>query len=181
MGDLIDSEVIVDILRRVTTDVLSTMLSLEARAEEAYTEHHAPGGSGGVMSFVGLTGAECVGTGSLHCESEAACRLASRFLMSEFESVDDEVLDAFGELANMIVGNFKNEVEQHMGPMGLSVPTVIHGRNFTTRSLGREEWTVVPFLCGGDRLSVKICLKPKEAAAGRSFRLGERQEFILGH
>jgi chemotaxis protein CheX len=180
MGDLIDSEVIIDILRRVTSDVLSTMLNVEARTEEPYTEHHAPNGSGGVMSFVGLTGTECVGTGSLQCESDAACRLASLFLMSEFEAVDDEVLDAFGELANMIVGNFKNEAEQHMGPMALSVPTVIHGKNFTTRSLGQEEWTVVPFLCGDDRLSVKICLKPK-AAVGPSLRAGERQEFILGH
>ena len=117
--------------------------------------------------------------GRLPCPSAVACRLASRFLMSEFDSVDDEVLDAFGELTNMIIGNFKTEVEHHLGPMGLSIPTVIYGRNFSTRSLGREEWTVVPFRCGEDHLNVKVCLKRREIPTV-PVRHGEKQEFILG-
>ncbi len=177
MPVLIDREVIVAVIRRVTQEVLSTMLDVEAQTLEAYTEHQAPAKSEGVASFVGLAGAEYAGTGSLHCGSDTACWLASRFLMAEYKSVDDEVLDAFGELANMIVGNFKNEIEQHTGPLGLSVPTVIYGRNFSTRSLSREEWTVLPFQCGAETLTVKVCLKPKEA--GRAPRHGERQEFIL--
>lgn len=53
-------------------------------------------------------------------------------------------MDAFGELTNIIIGNLKNELEHHTGPMGLSVPTVIHGKNLTARSDGREEWAVAP-------------------------------------
>jgi chemotaxis protein CheX len=180
MGDLIDQKTIVEMLRRATGEVLTTMLNMEPRVEEAYTEHPAQGSSQGVVSFVGLAGSQCVGAGSLHCSSEAACRLASRLLMSELEAVDDEVLDAFGELTNMIIGNFKNDVEERMGPMGLSIPTVIFGRNFSTRSLGREDWTVVPFLCGGDLLNVKACLKLKEVTA-LFVRHGDKQEFVKGY
>ena len=155
---------IVDIVRRVTHDVLSTMLSVDAEAGEPYTERQAPGSSDGVVSFVGLAGGACVGTGSLQCDSGAACRLASRFLMADYDAVDEEVLDAFGELTNMIIGNLKNEVELHVGPMGLSIPTVIHGQNFNARSLGHEDWTVVPFRSGDDCLNVKVCLKSKPLA-----------------
>jgi chemotaxis protein CheX len=176
---LIDQNVTADILRRVTSDVISTMLDLPVNAGEHYTETQPPERSEGIVSFVGLAGGECAGTGSLHCGSDAACRFASQFLMSELSAVDDEVLDAFGELTNMIIGNFKNEIELHTGPMGLSIPTVIHGRNFSTRSLGRDEWTVVPFQCGDDRLNVKVCLKTRQTQAPAPHH-GDRHELVLG-
>jgi len=36
--------------------------------------------------------------------------------MSEFASVDQGVLDAIGEVTNMIIGNFKNSLESEIGP-----------------------------------------------------------------
>jgi CheY-specific phosphatase CheX len=45
------------------------------------------------------------------------------------------VLDAFAELIDMIIGNVKTALEEHLGPMGMSVPTVVHGKNFTTRTV----------------------------------------------
>ena len=66
-------------------------------------------------------------------------------MMSEYSSVTDEVLDAVAELTNMIIGNLKTALEEHLGPMGLSIPTVIHGRNFTSRTVGTQDWTIVPF------------------------------------
>ena len=167
MSKVPDQEVIVDMLRRVTKEVFSTMLSLEVLADEAYTELQAQSGAEGVVSFIGLAG-KCAGTCSLRCSSEGACRLASSFLMTEFESVNEEVLDAVAELTNMIIGNFKNQLEDRLGPMALSIPSVIHAHNFATGSLGREEWTVVPFQWNGNRLEIKVCLKDTEGKTGRS-------------
>jgi chemotaxis protein CheX len=163
---------IVDMVRSSTTEVCSMMLNLNMACEEAYTETQPPGGTEGVVSFIGLAGKRA-GTGSLHCSSDVACRLASSFLMAEFESVNEEVLDAFGELTNMVIGSLKNHLENHLGPMGLSIPTVIYGRNFNTRSLSHDEWTVVPFLWDGGQLNVKVCLKETEDGE-RSGRHGSR-------
>lgn len=175
MVELISQDVLVDLLHRVTGEVLSTMLALEARPGEAYVEHQ-PGHAAGVVSFVGLAGSDCVGTGSLQCESAVACQLASRFLMSEFESIDENVLDALGELTNMIIGNFKNEAEKLVGPLALSIPTVVYGLNFSTRSPGHEDWTVVPFVWDdGSQLNVKLCLKARKTG-GSQARLAEKQE-----
>jgi chemotaxis protein CheX len=99
--------------------------------------------------------------------------------MTEFTAVNEEVLDAFGELTNMIIGSFKTELESIAGPMGLSIPTVIYGRNFTTRSLGHEEWVVVPFDCAGHKMEVKVCLKAQNAGTDGS-RQSSKPQFILG-
>jgi chemotaxis protein CheX len=177
--DLIGQEALIDILHKVTGEVLSTMLNLCAHPEPAYTDHQ-PAQSSGVLSFVGLAGGACAGTGSLHCDSTVACQLASRFLMSEFDSVDDEVLDAFGELTNMIVGNFKNEIERYLGTMALSIPTVVYGRNFSTRSPGHEEWTVVPFMWDDSLLNVRVSFSERKTGPSQSHaRSGGQQEFIL--
>jgi chemotaxis protein CheX len=164
MADRLEPEQLYQIIRRATEEVFTTMLALEVKAGEPYVEQAAPGNFAGVVAFIGLTGA-WAGTGSVSCGSPFACRLSSCFLMTEFPAVDEQVLDAMGELTNMIIGNVKNEVEERLGPMGMSIPTVIHGHNFSARSVGRDEWTVVPFWSGEDRLNVKICLTPKGQTA----------------
>jgi chemotaxis protein CheX len=175
ISEALDQQVIASIVRDVTVEVFTTMLGVEVVAGDLFTEGHASDGTEGVMSFVGMAG-KCSGAGSLRCSSEAACRLASVFLMSPFESVDGDVLDAIGELTNMIVGNLKTQLEDRLGPISLSIPTVIHGRNFTARSSSREEWIVVPFQWEGGKMDVKICLQAAEEGSGHA---GSRQEFLL--
>jgi chemotaxis protein CheX len=80
--------------------------------------------------------------------------------MSDCTSVNEEVLDAVGEVANMVIGNFKTMIEEHLGPLGLSIPTVIYGRNFTSRSLGTNSWIVVPFRCEDEAMTIRCCLAP---------------------
>jgi chemotaxis protein CheX len=178
MEEIIDTATIVMMVRHATREVLSTMLDLETDSAEPYAESIPPPNSEGVVSFVGLTGERWAGTGCLRSSSVSACHLASRFLMAEYDSVNDDVLDAFAELTNMIIGNLKNDIEQRLGPTGLSIPTVIHGKNFSTRSLKREEWIVVPFHCGTDLLEIRMCLQQRESNTP-IVRYGERQEFIL--
>jgi hypothetical protein len=44
----------------------------------------------------------------------------------------------------------------------LSIPTVVFGRNFKTKSAGTAEWIVVRFRWDDDILIVKLCLAPNE-------------------
>jgi chemotaxis protein CheX len=172
--DAFDLEMIAATVRDVTTEVFSTMLCLDLKAREARTEVHASGADG-VMSFIGLAG-PCTGAGSLSCSSESACRIAGAFMMSEFEGVNGDVLDAIGELTNMIIGNLKTHLEDRMGAISLSIPTVIHGHNFTARSSSREEWLVVPFAWDGGEMEVKVCLRVADEQSGEA---GSQQEFVL--
>jgi chemotaxis protein CheX len=140
-----------------TNEVFATMLGLELTPQSSYVEHKASRPTDGVVSLIGLAGS-WVGTGSITCSSELACKLSGQFLMSEYEAVNEEVLDAVAEVTNMIIGNVKTIIEEELGPLGLSIPTVVFGRNFTTLTIGTNDWTIVPFSCSGEKLEVNICL-----------------------
>jgi len=70
------------------------------------------------------------------------------------------VLDAIGEITNMVIGNFKDAAAPMFGHLALSTPTVIFGRNFRARNLNGQIWTAVPFECAGEIFEVKVCLAP---------------------
>ena len=148
---------IVEIIRAATDDVLITMLGITPVHQPAYQDTKAALGSNGIVSLIGMAGA-WIGTGSISCSPGTACAIASRLMMTEYASVDDDVLDAIAEVTNMIIGNLKTALEDHLGPMGLSIPTVIHGRNFRSRSVGTQEWSIVPFLLESGELEVHVCL-----------------------
>lgn len=112
---------------------------------------------GGVIALVGFAG-EWSGTGAVRCGARLACTISSQMLMAEYPSVNDEVLDVMGEVANMIIGNFKDDVAYKLGPLGLSIPTVIYGKNFQARNASGLSWTVVPFDCQGELFEVKISI-----------------------
>ena len=142
-----------------TEEVFSTMLGMEVQAGDPYVETTASPSSEGVVALIGLAG-QWAGTASLTCSAPFACRIASQMLMMQAPAVDGEVLDAVAEVANMVVGNVKTGLEQELGPMGMSIPTIIFGKNFSARSAGSEEWLTVPFACEGERVEVKFCLIP---------------------
>jgi chemotaxis protein CheX len=154
-----DKDTIVNAVRESTDQVFSTMLAMDITPGEPYTEGASASPSDGLVSFIGLAG-DWIGTGSLTCSASLACRVCSQFLMGEYPAVDEDVLDAFAELTNMIIGNAKTILERHLGHMGLSIPTVIFGKNFETKSVRSTEWVVVPFTCEGEDFNVKVCLTP---------------------
>jgi chemotaxis protein CheX len=161
----ISEEKLASAIRNSTKEVFETMLALDLEPLESYVDNSVPGPSAGVVSLIGLAG-RWVGTGSISCSAEFARKASSALLMTEFASVDEDVLDAVAEITNMIIGNVKTAIEEDLGPMGLSIPTVVYGRNFSTRSVGKNEWVVVPFMSSGERMDVQVCLAPA------------RQEFV---
>jgi chemotaxis protein CheX len=137
------------------------MLGASVVPGDVILEHGAPEAQDGVLSFIGLAGS-WVGSGSVSCSPAVACRVCSHMLMTESTAVNEEVLDAVAELTNMIVGSIKNDLERELGPLGLSIPTVVFGRNFRTKSAGHAEWIVRRFHWDSDVFEVRICLAPGE-------------------
>lgn len=157
---------ITEAIQSATADVFSTMLGIEITPGETASGPMAGCPQSGVVALLGLAG-DWVGSGSLSCEPPFACKMASQLLMAEYDTVNDEVLDAVAEVANMIVGNIKTALETKVGPLGLSTPTVIYGRNFETRSVGNRDWVIVPFTSGIEIMNVQISIAPNRTSHGR--------------
>jgi chemotaxis protein CheX len=149
------TEQIVHAVQRATLEVFSTMLGVDIIPAQTHIAKTCPPINNEVMAFLGLSG-PWVGSGVITCSADFACRLCALFLMSETPSLNEEVLDAIGELANMIIGNFKTAAEEVVGPLGLSVPTVIYGRNFVSKSVGSSNWIIMPFAYGNDTFEVRL-------------------------
>lgn len=111
-------------------EVFDIMLCSHLLAHEAEANTR----EGAFTALVGLAGSLC-GVLSLRCSNQAARTMASKMLGMPPEEVDSDSLDALGEIANMIAGNFKGKLSGVGNHCMLSVPTIIVGNDYETRSL----------------------------------------------
>ena len=174
MSDVSTPGYVADLVRKATSDVFSMMLGMDVESLPYRLETEPEHITGGILGLIGFSG-EWSATATVSCPPSMACRIADALFMTPHPSVSDEVLDAVAEMANMIVGNVKTDLEEHLGTMSLSIPTVIYGRNFIKRTLIKDKWVVAPFRSGGEPLEVHICLictksaEAKQHAGNRAF------------
>lgn len=104
-------------------NVLQTMLECEARrgAISLKQDNRATHPISGV---IGLSGT-AVGTVVLSLSESFAMKAASVMLLTEATELNDDVLDAVGELTNMVAGRAKAELEEY--ELSVSLPNVITG------------------------------------------------------
>ena len=157
-------DILVNCINHACTQVFSTMMGVALPPGEASVDTVTPDANDGVVSLIGMAGT-WTGTGSIGCSAPLACRICNQLLMTEVQAVNEEVLDAVAELTNMVVGSVKTDLEQHLGPLGLSIPTVVYGRNFKMRSTKTTEWTTLRFMWEEEPLLVRISLAPSEESA----------------
>jgi len=161
--DQIQSGDITRMIQEATESLFATMLHLPVEAGTPRQESGDPTPVDGVIAVVGIAGT-WTATGQIHCSAELACQLAGALLMADYRAVDGDVLDAVSEVSNMIIGNVKTNLEERLGPLGLSVPTVLYGRNYQARTGGMPNWTTIPFRCGGETMEIRFGLMPTPAA-----------------
>jgi len=116
-------------LARITVSVLETMLGLETAADEiAYAP--APDGLTAAVYFAG----SWKGAVLLECARPQAFAFTHRLMSIEPpDSINDDVRDALGELANMLAGNLKSILPHGVG---LSMPSVVEGTDYSLRICG---------------------------------------------
>lgn len=131
-----------------------TMLGCEARrgALALKGNHRAAHLVSGV---IGLTG-KAVGTVVVSFSEELALKAASTMLMAEATEINDEVLDAVGELTNMVAGAAKSELEQY--EMKSSLPSVITGRDHEIHFPSNVTPIEIPFETDWGPLTLEVGL-----------------------
>lgn len=115
----------------------------------------APVSGQGLTALVGLAGHLC-GVVSIACTSSVASRIASKMLGAETNGVDESVLDAMGEICNMVAGGFRSKVVELERDCNLSVPTVITGADYHLQSLTEGERLEVSLGFEGGPIRVAI-------------------------
>jgi chemotaxis protein CheX len=170
---------VADSIRQSTRKVFDTMIGAHLLGGHHAAPPEPKAATDGVVSFIGISG-KWKGVGSLVCSPSMACRICAGMLQTGAVVVDDDVLDAMAELTNMIIGGVKTDLEAELGPLLLSIPTVVYGKHITTRSGCQSEWTALRFAWDGDPLPVRLCLSENKSGAYDQRRYGGTQRFAVG-
>src|SRR5208282_1494902 len=102
---------------KASREVFETMLGLPLEIDRSVMHNHIELETfHGVVALVGVAGS-WTGTGHISCSPQFARSVAGALLMTEYDSVNEDVLDAVAEVANMIIGNVKSFFEERLGPL----------------------------------------------------------------
>ncbi|MCL2138022.1 MAG: chemotaxis protein CheX [Treponema sp.] len=82
-----------------------------------------------ISAIIGLTG-EARGAVVISMKEELALRVTTKLTGLEYKKLDDDVVDAIGEIVNIIAGNVKQELEDAFR-LVISLPTIVRGKEHT--------------------------------------------------
>ncbi|GIX02760.1 MAG: chemotaxis protein CheX [Thermogutta sp.] len=126
-----------------------------------------------VSGVIGLTG-KAVGAVVLSLSKEVALKAASTLLCTEMSEVNEDVLDAVGELTNMVAGGAKAELEEFQ--LAVSLPNVITGKQHEVHFPSNVVPISIHFTCDWGDLSLEVGLALLPSAEG----LSAPREQLLG-
>jgi len=155
-------------ITKAVQDVFSTMLGLPARhipAEPADPANILVLEQPHVVGTVGFIGA-LNGLIYLYLDNKFANHCAGNLLgmdAAEIADAGDEcVNNAIGELTNMTVGTFKNQLSDRGFPCKLTIPSILRGSRFSIEPISSATRRIYRFDLGGHTLTADLLMQPGE-------------------
>jgi len=111
-----------------------------------------------ISGSIGLTG-EAAGSVTVDFGRELACQIVSRMLGEPHSEIDATVRDGVGEIANMIAGGAKGEMQAKNLNFNIALPTVTLGRDLSHSHPPNVTCVVVPFTTDIGSFTIEVALK----------------------
>ena len=110
-----------------TSNVLQTMIGLdvEPRGNVALKIDHRP--IGAITGIIPLESSSSRGSFAISFSEPAILGVTERLLGDPVTEIDDSVVDAVGELTNMVAGGAKAKLEENGFDFDLTRPTILQG------------------------------------------------------
>ncbi|WP_425615708.1 chemotaxis protein CheX [Anatilimnocola sp. NA78] len=108
-----------------------------------------------VSGVIGLSG-HAQGTVVLSLEKQVALQAAATLLLCETTELNADVVDAVGELANMVAGSAKAKLEEYQ--LSISLPSVVLGAGHIVRFPSDVTPICVPFTSPWGQLKIEVGL-----------------------
>jgi len=118
-------------------EVFETMIFMDIELSDE-NEHILEGPS--FMGLITFSG-DVEGCLGVCCTNPCAATISANMLGSEPDNQagEQEMKDAMGEVANMVLGSFKARAESELGKIQVSIPTVVCGRELNNDMVARTE------------------------------------------
>ena len=116
---------------------------------------------GVVTGVIGMAGDDINGNLVLSFDSPAILAIVERMLGESFEEVNDEIVDAVGELTNMICAGAKKSLGEEGFQIEMALPMVIKGQDIEMTQLTNAPVISIPFETDEGKFVVEASLKSK--------------------
>ncbi|MBZ4643248.1 MAG: chemotaxis protein CheX [Deferribacteres bacterium] len=140
-----------------TLSVFNTMIGIEPKKGELYIKKDDEP-SFDISGVIGLAG-QAVGSVVISLPENLALKIVSKFLGEEKKQVDNDVVDAVGELINMIAGSTKKVFSEKGLRFKISIPNVIVGKGHKIKRPSSVPCLGVFFNVGDEKFTVEVALK----------------------
>lgn len=142
-------------------NVIQTMASITPRAGKPYLKN-TPGTWGAVTGVIGMAGDRITGNMLISFDEECVLKIVSKMLMTEYTTINDEVVDAVGELTNIISGGAKTGLSMYGFKFEMATPVMLTGRGLEIRQLTNAPIIVAPFEIDRGRFVLEANLAPRK-------------------
>ncbi|MBI5557589.1 MAG: chemotaxis protein CheX [Deltaproteobacteria bacterium] len=128
-----------------TKNVLETMCQTQVKPKKPALKDNSLT-YGEVTGIIGMVSAEITGCMILSFSADCILHVVANMLMEPPKTkVDDEIVDAVGELTNMICGGAKAQLAKLDYKFDLATPTMVVGKNVEISYYSDAPTIVIPF------------------------------------
>jgi chemotaxis protein CheX len=128
----------------VSQKIFKEFVGCDLVADRPYFEEKESINDWDISAVIGLTG-EARGAVVISMKTSLAARLTGILTGVTHTELDDEVVDAIGEIVNIIAGNVKKNLEESFR-LVISLPTIIQGKKHVIRwPSGQARIICIPF------------------------------------
>jgi len=140
-----------------TINVLETMAFIEVTAGKPFlkTDLMAIGDITGLMGLTGVAN----GTVAVTFESECILAVVSNMFGEEMNEINSEIIDAVGELTNMISGQARRELEEIGRSFKAAIPSVVAGPKHSITHYTDGPRIAIPFHTNRGDFTIEVCFE----------------------
>ncbi len=126
-----------------TWNVLGTMAMTEAATTGPSLEEKRSVGD--ITGFVGMPGEKAKGYLAMSFSKSCVLGIVSNMFGELLAEINDDVVDAVGEITNMVMGGAKGALSKMGYKFGMAVPTVLIGNNIRIARPPGDKPIIIPF------------------------------------
>ena len=148
----------------VTKSTFSSFIGTELIVGRPFFMERDTANEWDISGIIGLTG-EARGAVVIGMKAALAARLTSMLTGQQHNSIDEEVVDAIGEIINIIVGNAKKGLEEAFR-LVISLPTIVEGSGHQIRWPHEQARIIcIPFdIFGSESFTLSVAIESLKSA-----------------
>lgn len=116
---------------------------------------------GVVTGLIGMAGNDVSGSLIISFDEPSILKIVSNMVMDDYKELNDEVLDAVGEITNMISGGTKSALSERGYNFNMATPMMITGKNVALSQLSNTPVISVPFMTDAGQFVLEAHISKK--------------------